>query len=356
MFVSIGGATAMNIHGKNNFVTGSFGEHVLGFELLLPDGSRVCCDKEREKDLFFAAIGGFGMLGCFTEITLKLKKVHSGRMKVQALVNRDLDHALELFARDCEDSDYYVGWLDAHARGKALGRGVLHRADQYEKGEDLVGERMLDAECQDVKKTVLGVVPKSWLWPGLWAVVNGGGMRPLNAGKFLAGKREQRGGAYPQTHGAFHFLLDYIPNYKLAFWPGGLIQFQPFVPAAAASRVLRELLEMSQRERLVPYLLVLKRHRPDPFLMTHAVDGFSLAMEYQVSAGNRARLWALCQRMAEVVLMAGGRFYYAKDATLEASSFARIHGDAAVARFRALKQRCDPQRLLQTDLSKRMGV
>ena len=109
---------------------------------------------------------------------------------------------------------------------------------------------------------------------------------------------------------------------------------------------------------MVPYLAVLKRHKPDPFLMTHAVDGYSLAMDFAVSPSEpkREALWKLCQEMAEVVLAAGGRFYYAKDAVLQASSFARIHGDAVVAQFRALKRRLDPQRLLQTDLSRRLGV
>ena len=79
-------------------------------------------------------------------------------------------------------------------------------------------------------------------------------------------------------------------------------------------------------------------------------------MEYQVSARNRARLWDLCARMAEVVLEAGGRFYHAKDATLTAPALPRIHGDAAVARFRALKARVDPAGLLQTDLARRLGV
>jgi decaprenylphospho-beta-D-ribofuranose 2-oxidase len=108
----------------------------------------------------------------------------------------------------------------------------------------------------------------------------------------------------------------------------------------------------------VPYLGVLKRHKPDPFLMTHAVDGYSLAMDFAVSKNERRRaeLWKLCQELAEVVLEAGGRFYYAKDAVLLASSFARVHGDEATAKFRALKQKWDPDRLLQTDLSRRMGV
>ena len=104
----------------------------------------------------------------------------------------------------------------------------------------------------------------------------------------------------------------------------------------------------------MPYLGVLKRHRDDPFLMTHAVDGYSLAMDFAVKARNKDRLWALCRSMAVVVLDAGGRFYYAKDAVLAESSFPRIHGEDAVATFRAMKERLDPNNILSTDLSRRM--
>src|SRR5690606_27350172 len=253
-------------------------------------------------------------------------------------------------------ADYLVGWIDVHARGRALGRGLLHRADQLEPGEDPEGERMLRPELQDVPSRLFGIVPKGWIWPGMWCAVNVGAIPWINAAKYRAGLREAARAPYLQTHGAFHFLLDYVPRWHWAFRPGGLIQFQPFVPAAEASRVFRTLFEMCHRARLVPYLGVLKRHRPDPFLMTHAVDGFSMAMDFAVTAGNRDALWRHTQAMAEVVLSANGRFYYAKDATLLDSSFPRIHGTDAVARFRALKARLDPRNVLQTDLARRLRV
>jgi len=167
-----------------------------------------------------------------------------------------------------------------------------------------------------------------------------------------------RNSPYPQTHGAFHFLLDYVPRWQWMTKPGGLVQFQPFLPKDTAEVTLRRIVEMCHRAGIVPYLGVLKRHRPDPFLMTHAVDGWSMAMDFAVSSrtSGRERLWNHCRDMAEVVLDAGGRFYYAKDAMLLASSFPRIHGAEAVSRFRALKGRCDPDGMLQTDLSRRMGV
>ena len=184
--------------------------------------------------------------------------------------------------------------------------------------------------------------------------LQGGMWRFVNAAKYHSGVREARRPPYMQEHAAFHFLLDYVPNWRSMTLPGGLIQFQPFVPAREADRVFRSIIETCQRERLVPYLTVLKRHRPDPFLMTHSVDGFSLAMDFAIKKSTKARTWEMCNRLAETVLDAGGRFYYAKDALLEPECFERIHGAEAVAQFRALKTKLDPNGLLSTDLSRRL--
>lgn len=358
MAVSMGGAAAMNIHGKNAYAVGTFGECVQWFELLTPRGELVRCSREQEPELFHAAIGGFGMLGCITKLALATKRVHSGRLRVWGIVARDLDHNLELIESLRAEADYLVSWLDLHGSGVALGRGILHRADQLAPGEDPAGLCQFDPAAQDVPPNLFGVVPKGWLWPGMWAAVHAGQVLLVNWLKYQAGHREARHSPYLQTHGAFHFLLDYVPRWQWMTKPGGLIQFQPFVPAGSASRVLRTIIERCQATGFVPYLGVLKRHRPDPFLMTHGLDGFSLAMDFAVSthARRRAELWRLCQELADLVLDAGGRFYYAKDAVLQASSFRRVHGEPAVARFRELKARWDPERLLQTDLSRRLGV
>ena len=358
MAVSIGDAAAMNIHGKNNYAVGSFGEGIRSFVMQTPAGETIHCSREQNGELFHAAISGFGMLGCFTELEIELKRVHSGRLRVSAIVARDLEANLQLLEDLRGEADYLVSWMDLHAKGAGLGRGVMHQGDQLAPGEDPDGVRFFDPLLQDVPDRLFGAVPKGWLWPGMWAAVHFGRVGLVNALKYAMGPSEARKSPYLQSHGAFHFLLDYVPRWHWMTKPGGLIQFQPFVPKDQGERVLRELIEECQRERLVPYLGVLKRHRPDPFLMTHAVDGYSLAMDFAVSKNPRKRkaLWQLCQRLAERVLDAGGRFYYAKDAVLLASSFTRVHGAEAVSSFRALKQRHDPEGLLQSDLARRLGL
>jgi len=356
MEVSVGGAAAMNVHGKNNFAVGSFGEHVLGFSLLTPGGETLVCDRERNADVFHAAIAGFGMLGCFTELTIHLKKVHSGRLRCWAIPTANLEDSVRRLEDNAAGADYLVGWIDLHARGSALGRGLLHRGDLLEEGEDPEGESFLYADRQELPTSLFHVVPKGWLWPAMWGAYQLGMTGLINTAKWHMGFSEARHSPYLQTHGAFHFLLDYVPRWHWMVKPGGLIQFQPFVPIDRSLEVFRSMIETSHRAGFLPYLGVLKKHRPDPFLMTHAVDGYSLAMEFGVSMDPRKRraLWDLTHRLADLVLDAGGRFYYAKDSTLLPHAFERVHGREAAARFRAMKQRLDPDHLLQTDLSRRV--
>src|SRR5207302_5793142 len=111
------------------------------------------------------------------------------------------------------------------------------------------------------------------------------------------------------------FLLDYVPDWRFAYSPGGLIQYQSFIPAERAPEVFGAQLHLCQERGHVPYLAVLKRHRPDAFLMTHALDGFSLALDFPVTATGAKSLSALTADLDHSVMEAGGRFYFAKDST-----------------------------------------
>ncbi len=350
MFASMGGLAAMNAHGKNNFRRGTFGEHVLEFGLLLPSGEELVCSPQRNADLYHAAIGGFGMLGCFTWLALQLKRVHSGLVEVEPLVLRNFEETLPAFEERRTTADYLVGWIDAFGTGSSIGRGIVHAARYLREGEDPNPERTLHPASQELPSRILGVVPKDWTWIALRPFVNDPGMRLVNLAKYVLSRVHPDGHAHRQSLAAFSFLLDYVPGWKYAYGPGGLIQYQSFVPKERAREVFETQIELSRSRGLVPYLGVMKRHRPDPFLLSHAVDGFSLALDYKVTDANRARLWSLCREMDPIVLGAGGRFYFAKDATLEPATVERIWPGEALARFRALKRRCDPAGILRSDL------
>jgi decaprenylphospho-beta-D-ribofuranose 2-oxidase len=352
MFPTIGGVLGMNIHGKNNFKAGPIGEHVCAFTFLTPNGDELRVGRETESTLFHSIVGSFGMLGCFTSITLKLKKVYSGDLDVKVFVADDLHQLFELYDKQIPESDYLVGWIDAFASGKSLGRAVVHQANYLAPGADPIPAQTLRVEHQDLPDSIMGF-PKSMMWLFLRPFTNNLGMALVNWAKFWSAKVSPKK-QLRQAHAAFAFLLDYVPNWKKSYGQGGLIQYQSFIPKETAEKAFRKQIELCQKLDLVPYLAVFKRHRPDKFLMTHAVDGYSLALDFKVTKKNREKLWKLTEKLNEIVLDAGGRFYMAKDATLTPEAFRQYLGEDTLKAFRELKQRFDPDNILQSELSKRL--
>jgi len=350
---TIGGCAAMNVHGKNAYQKGPIGDHILEFDLMLPSGEVLTCSREENSDLFFAAIGGFGMLGVFTTLTLRMKRVYSGYLDVYSQAEPDLGGMFDYFNQYMDSSDYIVGWIDSFAKGSALGRGDVHRANYVPPGADPAPSQSLRLENQHLSPNMFGVVPRSIVWLFMRPMTNNLGTSFVNFGKYLAGQVTGTK-RYQQTHVAFHFLLDYVPNWKLGYGPGGLIQYQPFIPKETAHDAFADILRLCQRRGIPNYLTVFKRHRPDDFLMTHGLDGFSMAMDFRVTDQRRPQIASLAREMDEIVLAAGGRFYFAKDSTLRPSVVQAYLGSETIAKFKAMKRRCDPDELLQTDLWRRL--
>ncbi|MFO7539830.1 MAG: FAD-binding oxidoreductase, partial [Chloroflexota bacterium] len=355
MKTTIGGCAAMNVHGKNAYQMGTIGDHILEFELLLPNGDIRTCSREQNSDLFRAAIGGFGMLGCFTSLTLQLKRIYSGYLLVETCAQPDLAGMFSYVEKNLDSSDYIVGWIDAFAKGKQLGRGDVHKASYLPADRDPNPSQSLRLDHQNLPDTIFGFMPRSIIWLMMRPFMNNLGTRFINLAKYYAG---HFGGPkkYWQTHAAFHFLLDYVPHWKKAYGPGGLIQYQPFVPKENAPEAFAALLRQCQLRGLPNYLSVFKRHRPDDFLMSYGrgLDGYSLAMDFRVTPRNRERLVALTRELDEIVLKANGRFYFAKDSTLRPQIVTAYLGQETIDQFHTLKQRCDPDHMLETNLWRRI--
>jgi FAD/FMN-containing dehydrogenase len=353
---TLGGCLGMNIHGKNNFRTGPIGEHVLAFEALLPTGEHVSCAPTHNPELFYGLISGAGLLGVFTSITLQLKHIFSGDVAVEAWATPNLGATLEAMEPLKAEADYLVGWIDGTAGGRARGRGQIHQAHYLPPGADARPAHTLSLGYQVLPDTLFGLLPKSILWRFMRLGINQAGVTVVNSAKYFAARRLSHHHHYRQSLVAFNFLLDYIPNWQNGYGRHGLLQYQSFVPRAQAAQAFGALLDLSQRRGQPSTLGVVKRHRPDLFLLTHAVDGFSLALDFRVpgSARGRAEFAQLAREFDQIVLAAGGRFYLAKDSTLTPHAAAQYLGLAALARWQALKARCDPEELLQTELYRRV--
>lgn len=347
MFTTLGGCLGANIHGKNNFRMGPIGEHVLEFTAVLPTGAELTCTPEKNSDLFHAMIGGLGMLGIFTSIRMKMKKMVSGLLEVHAYPSHTLAEHLGQLEQGAPEFDYIVGWLDTIS----LGHGQIHAANYLHEGEDPRAAETLQLSYQNLPSRLFGVMPKSLLHYFMTPFMNNAGAWAINTGKYITSLRRH---VFREPHAAFHFLLDYVPLWERSYGRGGLIQYQSFLPRETALQTWTEMLTLARQRGLPSYLGVTKRHRPDAFLLTHAVDGFSAALDFKVTDGNRTRLSGMLQEFDRMVLAGGGRFYFAKNSETSAGTARAFFGEETIARFRKLKERCDPRGLLESDLYRRI--
>jgi FAD/FMN-containing dehydrogenase len=315
MHVSLGGALAMNVHGKNGWLRGTLGEHVEGLSILRGDGAVEWLPKGDPR--FPEAVGRWRAEEPIVEVALKLKKVSTGYLDVEGFATKDIAETLEAMESAKESWEYLVAWTDCFARGGALGRSVVHLARERPA---VHGEPMGLSEKEQLADVKIGPLPLPLLLLGLKLTAKGPQMRAVNAARFVSGKLAGRA-RYRQSLVAYSFLLDYLPGWNEVYRPGGFIQYQLFVPVERAGETFSEAIRLQHEHGIVSTLAVVKRHRADPFPHAYALDGFSLALDFPITAGSSARLVRLCRAYDRLLLACGGRVYKAKDCV---GSFERL--------------------------------
>ncbi|HEV2238754.1 MAG TPA: FAD-binding oxidoreductase [Ktedonobacterales bacterium] len=354
MAVTLGGAAAGNIHGKNQWRDGSFGDHVLRFEMVLPSGQQVTCSREEHPDLFHAAIGGMGLLGCFTAITLRMRRIYSGMLHVRQTAHSSLAHLLAALDEGTQTATHMVAWMDMAARGPGLGRGLLKAMRELAPGEDPNPAWSLNPAVQPPSGRIAGVLPAEWVPTLGKPMATPLGIRFVNRAQWVRGNLPGADRDHLERYVPANFMLNFIPNFKRIYLPGGLIQHQSFVPRAAAERTFRAILERSQAAGLAPSLAVLKKHKPGNFLLNYLGDSYSLALDFAVPRGTERATLALMGELNALVVGNGGSFFLPKDSTLTPADFSQAYAVEALARLRDLKRTYDPGELLQTDIYRRV--
>jgi len=320
MHVTLGGAVAMNVHGKNGWKKGTIGDHVESVSVLKGDG-RVE-EILRGTPAFDDALGNWRRLDPIVEVALKLKRVASGYLDVEAFVTRNLSATLAALDAAKDDWDYVVGWVDCWAAGSGLGRSVIHVANEHAVKE---GEPRGWSVAEQIADIHMGPLPAPILLLGLRLTASGPQMRLVNLAKYASAAVRGRH-RYRQSLVAYSFLLDYLPGWNEAYRPGGFIQYQLFVPKKAAEAAFGKALRLQHETGVVSTLAVIKRHRADPSPRGYAPDGFSLALDFGVTRRNASRLVGLCRAFDALLLEYGGRVYKAKDCVGSAERLAEARG------------------------------
>ncbi len=318
MLATLGGCVAMNVHGKNHAHAGAIGRHVRSLTLLTGEGELTTLrqgEPAGEEGLWklglHDVVGAQGLNGTILDVTLALRRVWGGHLDVEARATRSLPETFDELDRGAREADYTVAWVDCV--GLRAGRGVLHHAWYLPPDHPLAGKALEPGE-QRLPARVAGVLPRKHAWLALRPFTNRWGVRVLNFGRYHSAALRRRA-RYRQTHAAFHFLLDYVPGWKRAYGRSGLIQYQLFVPAAAAREAFSAALHEQNRLGVPSLLGVMKRHTSEDSAAGYCLDGYSLALDFPVGRGaHTSRLMRLCRSLDRVMAEHGGRLYAAKDA------------------------------------------
>lgn len=342
-FVTVGGAIASDIHGKNHHVDGSFGSHVARLSLLLADGRVVEVSPTQDAELFWATVGGMGLTGVVLDATIRLLPIETSRMTVDTTRVPDLE---TLFATMSDGDDQYrysVAWIDLLATGAHLGRSVLTRGDHARlaelRGRDL-GDPFAFAPRQLVD--VPPVVPA----PG---VLNHATVAAFN--EFWFRRAPSRRIGEIQHLAAFFHPLDMVGNWNRLYGRRGLVQYQFVVPFGAED-TMRRIVERLSASGVASFLAVLKRFgAASEAPLSFPQPGWTLALDMPTAAAGRG---GLLHTLDELVLDAGGRIYFAKDAHTTPDTIRR--GYPRLAEWLRVRERVDPHGRWQSDLGRRLQL
>ena len=320
-FVTVGGAIANDVHGKNHHVLGTFGHHVRQFELLRSDGSRRTCRPSDTDGMFSATLGGLGLTGVITTAELQLRRVHGPWIETESIRFDNLDEFFALSGESSDRCEYTVAWIDCLASGRKLGRGHFLRGD-HARGD---AHSAIPSTAQ--RKGMPFVPPVS--------LVNRLSLRPFNTLYYWRQlQRQKRTFSHYQS---YFYPLDGIAHWNRMYGPRGFLQHQCVLPPGTARDAVAELLREIAGAGRGSFLAVLKEFgsRPSLGMLSFPRPGTTLALDFPNSGED---LFQLLERLDHIVRLAGGALYPAKDARMSAHTFREGY-----PRWSEFRQYIDPE-------------
>jgi decaprenylphospho-beta-D-ribofuranose 2-oxidase len=335
--VTIGGAVAADVHGKNHHRDGSLGDHVLEMRLVTPKGT-FTVSPTMEPQLFWATIGGMGLTGVVTTVTLRLLKIQTDKVLVDTTRFAQLDDAMAAMIAGDDDYRYSVAWVDCMTKGASMGRAILTRAEH--------------ATWRDVDDDSL-VAPKSAHLrvpfnapPGLLNPVT---IRAFNEIWFRRAPKRREG--EEQSLGAFFHPLDGVGDWNRLYGRRGFVQYQ-FAVADVQSETVVRAIERLSSSGVPSFLAVLKRFGPaNHGVLSFPISGWTLALDLPIGP---LALPDVLDDLDEMVIEAGGRVYLAKDSRLNPEAVRVMY--PRLPEFLDIKNRIDPRHKLASDLARRLHL
>lgn len=331
-FVTVGGAIASDIHGKNHHVEGCFSTCIKEFEMMLADGDVVTCSKETTPELFKATCGGQGLTGVILDAKIYLKKINSQYIDQTTIKTKNLEETFEAFEA-YRDKPYSVAWIDCLAKGDKIGKCLL-----------MVGEFRVDGKL-DYKVKKQPNIPFNFPSFALnnWSV--------LVFNWIYYGKAKNSLSKQIVDINSFFYPLDTIGHWNRIYGKNGFTQYQFILPKETSYEGLEEILSMISKSGKGSFLAVLKLYgKTNDNWLSFPMEGYSLALDFKIEKG----LFDLLDELDAIVVKCKGRIYLAKDARVSKEAFEQ--GYPKIEKFRQYRIDNKMNTTFQSRQSKRVGI
>lgn len=339
-FITVGGAIAADVHGKNHHSEGGFGRYVEKLLLALPTGQTICASRDEHPDVFRATIGGMGLTGTILEATIRLRPVETGWIRQRTIVADNLGEAIAALDGS-ERVTYSVAWIDCLARGARLGRSLIFLGEHA--ASDQLDQRRL-ANRFPLRRAPLAMpVDAPSFMLNHWTVA------AFNELYFRAGARKTAAPVIVPAHPYF-FPLDALGNWNRIYGRRGFVQHQSVLPAENAEGTLADMLDRIARRGGSSFLAVLKKLGEGNGALSFPMAGYTLALDFPIESG----LFSFLDELDQLVVAAGGRLYLAKDARQSRATFEAGYPDLPA--FRDVRRTIDPAGKIKSRLAARLGI
>jgi hypothetical protein len=312
-FITIGGAVASDVHGKNHHVDGSFSNHILDIDVLLADGKTLTCSPTVNSDLFWATCGGMGLTGIITRVKFKLKKIESSYIKQKQIKAKNLEEIFHLF-EEYKHYTYSVAWIDCLKKGKNFGRSILILGE-HAKVKELDEQNQKDPLKLPGKKQI--TFP--FTLPSF--VLNQFTVKAFNF--IYYNKNLKREINNIVSYEPFFYPLDAVLHWNRGYGKKGFVQYQFVLPLQSKTGLI-EIMKRISEEGLGSFLTVLKVFGKQDDLISFPKEGYTLALDFPVRKG----LFKFLDELDEIVLRYGGRIYLSKDARMKPAIFWKGYSNA----------------------------
>ena len=338
-FITVGGAVASDVHGKNHHLDGAFSAHVLEMDVLLGNGETITCSPLVHSDLFWATCGGMGLTGIITRVKFDLKKIETSFISQKQVKAKNLDEVLELFEK-YKNYTYSVAWIDFLKKGENFGRSILILGEHAKKTELDEKQKQDPLQLPNKKQITFPINLPSF-------ALNQYTVKAFN---FLYyGKNFKREMDNVVSYEPFFYPLDAVLHWNRGYGKKGFVQYQFVIPLENRQGLI-DILKRISDEGLGSFLAVLKVFGKQDDLISFPKQGYTLALDFPVRDG----LFNFLDELDEIVLKNNGRIYLSKDARMKAEIFWRSYENAE--EFKNIVKKYNPDFKFNSIQARRLNI